>query len=872
MNGPNPAPPGTTSFHYPPVAQLRRLFDLSPDVLCVIGREGLFVSVSPSCQQMWGYAPEELIGKPFSELLLPADRPATDAVVAALLAGAVITAFENHYRHRDGRIVPLMWAGSLDGTDGHIYCIARDATEHQRLRQQETEHLARIRQEQEALIRRQRETEEELRRSNERFQLAARTDAIYDWDISSGQLHWGEGLHLLFGYQPEELQMAAWERSLHPDDRSRLVESLEATLADPAADAWEYSYQIRHSNGEWRHVFEKGFILRDDNGRAVRMVGRMQDVTAIRRTEVERRKWGSQLRGQQETMSAVLEQLRIGLITIGTDGHVSYWNSEAERITRWPRAAVVGKHFRDLAPGIDQSVFGDLYRRLLQQGGHVVQEVLSPYAQQWLEIQGYISSGRASFFFKDITSRKRYEDERQKLSLIARQTSNAVSLLDTDFTITWINPAYTHIYGFSFEEAVGRRPTQLIAGPDTDEALVQQFRDDMQAGREFRAEFVNYTKDGRRIITDITAQPVLSPEGQLLYYFVMARDITRRIEREAEFRKLSLITQQTDDGIIVTDADKRTTWVNDGFTRMTGYTLEEMRGHRPAHILQGPKPDHASLKWVDEQYARRKPFSLEVLNYKKDGTPFWSLLSIQPLFDEAGNVVEYFSIRKDITARKQLEQELERERQKTTAAVIAAQEKERSDVSQELHDNVNQVLTTVKLYQELCLSGIGNRDELTRRSMELLQDSISEIRSLSKRLSAPSLGKIRLQDSIRELTEAVAATGKLEVQLDTAPIADFEADSTLHLAIYRILQEQLTNILKHAAAHTAHISFTVAPGAFLVMQVTDDGVGFDTAARGSGSGLANIRSRAESLQGTISLASAPGEGCTLVVALPLQNH
>jgi signal transduction histidine kinase len=180
---------------------------------------------------------------------------------------------------------------------------------------------------------------------------------------------------------------------------------------------------------------------------------------------------------------------------------------------------------------------------------------------------------------------------------------------------------------------------------------------------------------------------------------------------------------------------------------------------------------------------------------------------------------------------------------------------------------VNQVLTTVKLYQELSLSGIGDREDLARRSMELLQESINEIRSLSKRLSAPSLGKIRLHESIAELTDAVAATNKLSVELDITAIENLEVDSTTHLAIYRILQEQLTNVLKHAHAHVVTIRFDVLPKSIL-LEVADDGVGFDTALRNKGNGLTNIRSRAESLQGSARWRSATGKGCTLYVEIP----
>lgn len=340
-----------------------------------------------------------------------------------------------------------------------------------------------------------------------------------------------------------------------------------------------------------------------------------------------------------------------------------------------------------------------------------------------------------------------------------------------------------------------------------------------------------------------------------------------RGEAVAELQRLSRIARLTDDAIVITDPDKRTTWVNDAFTRLTGYTLADMLGRRPATVLEGPLLSAEKMAWVDEQYRSGRAFSLEALNYRKDGSEFWSIISIEPVLDAAGKVVEYFSIRKDITERKRLEQQLEQQRQQMTAAVIAAQEKERSDMSRELHDNVNQVLTTVKLYQELVLSGIGDRDELVRQSMRLLQESINEIRSISKRLSAPSLGKIGLYDSVRELADAVAATNKLQVHLRTEAIRDYECPKEAHIALYRILQEQLTNVLKHAQATGVVISFALLQDA-LVLTVEDDGIGFDPGSHFAGTGLTNMRSRAEGLGGTVQVASAEGRGCCLTVTLP----
>jgi PAS domain S-box-containing protein len=352
---------------------------------------------------------------------------------------------------------------------------------------------------------------------------------------------------------------------------------------------------------------------------------------------------------------------------------------------------------------------------------------------------------------------------------------------------------------------------------------------------------------------------------------IFCKDIHDRKVAEQELQKLSLIAKETENAVVIITPDRKTTWVNAAFTRMTGYAFEEIVGKTPGELLEGPGTDENTIRYIMEAYQKEQPFQVEILNYKKTGEPFWSEMHIQPLFDSEGNVEQFFSIRKDITERKKLEQELEEERKKITAAVIAAQEKERAVVSQELHDNVNQVLTTVKLYTELCRDGIGDVKAIMDKSLNLLQVSINEIRSLSKRLSAPSIGNIKFKDSIKDLIDVVSATNKLCIVLEATGIEHLKVDQEMHLALYRILQEHLTNILKHAKADYVQIIIEQRDNNQLVLQVTDNGIGFDPKQKRNGIGITNMLSRVESIKGTLAINSTPGMGCELVVQCELKR-
>ena len=299
----------------------------------------------------------------------------------------------------------------------------------------------------------------------------------------------------------------------------------------------------------------------------------------------------------------------------------------------------------------------------------------------------------------------------------------------------------------------------------------------------------------------------------------------------------------------------------------------EAVGQQCKQLLPGKDTDPKTIAYIGSKMKNGEPFQVEILNYSKTGKKCWLETYGQPFFDEQGRVTEYFQIKRNITERKQLEQKLEearRTQQKLRAsAVIKVQEEERALVGKELHDGVNQVLTTVKLYQELIASGNDQQRELALRSANFLQHSIESIRSLSKRLSAPTLGTSKLVDSITELVEGIAITKRFEIKAELAVLENIEVSQEIHVGIYRIMQEQLTNILKHSEALEVQILFEVKD-ANLFMKIKDNGKGFDTKEKRKGIGISNMIMRAESIDGKLYINSTPGSGCSLVAMFPVK--
>lgn len=227
----------------------------------------------------------------------------------------------------------------------------------------------------------------------------------------------------------------------------------------------------------------------------------------------------------------------------------------------------------------------------------------------------------------------------------------------------------------------------------------------------------------------------------------------------------------------------------------------------------------------------------------------------------------------DITKKIQLEQQLAeddaRKKREIIQAIINAQEKERIELAYELHDNVNQILSSSKLMLEVAAEKPDLSKDFTKRGLDYLQDAINEIRKISHNLTPASLRDISLEAAIEDVIQNINVTGKLKIkyQKKTIPLKK-EIEPEKQLAILRIIQEQFNNILKHANASEATISLSFKEHN-ISLEIQDNGQGFDPSTTKKGLGLNNMFNRVEYYLGNIQFISSVGKGCTLLIEIPV---
>jgi PAS domain S-box-containing protein len=338
---------------------------------------------------------------------------------------------------------------------------------------------------------------------------------------------------------------------------------------------------------------------------------------------------------------------------------------------------------------------------------------------------------------------------------------------------------------------------------------------------------------------------------------------------------LRAVFNNTDVGFILMDCDYKL------------ISFNEIANSFSRHIMG--KPMAAGGSYLEYVPAKRKEMinrslgrvlNKEVLQYEIDypGTRnaahLWLHISMHPVTDEQQNLIGISVSLNDISEIKRHEQQLVHEKAKKqieiTEAVFIAQEKERSALGRELHDNVNQLLAAATLYTQTARRSEAERDELLKTSESYTKQAVEEIRKLSKHLVTPRLNDFGLINSIRGLAEDLMLVHELRIHISSANFEESDYDEKFKLNLLRIVQEQINNALKYAQAENIEIHFAVNDDHLLISTI-DDGIGFSMSQRTKGVGLTNMISRTELYRGEISITAAPDEGCFIAIRFPLAD-
>lgn len=263
-----------------------------------------------------------------------------------------------------------------------------------------------------------------------------------------------------------------------------------------------------------------------------------------------------------------------------------------------------------------------------------------------------------------VIERKRIEkaiqESEQKFRGIFNQIFQLVGLLSPDGRVIQVNEPALQYADVTNEQVNGRYfwETEWWHQPDGVSEVIQQAVQKAAAGEFLRFETMSMDATGSMRNIDFSLKPIMDDNGNVIYLIPEGRDITEMKKAEAEIKKLALVAEKTQNGIVITDMHDRVEWVNEAFSRLSGYTLEEIKGQTPGHRLQGPDTDPETVRRIGAAIRAGRGIKEEIINYSKSGRPYWIELDIQPIFNDDGKLEKFIAIQIDVTDRKEAEEAL----------------------------------------------------------------------------------------------------------------------------------------------------------------------------------------------------------------------
>jgi two-component system CheB/CheR fusion protein len=256
---------------------------------------------------------------------------------------------------------------------------------------------------------------------------------------------------------------------------------------------------------------------------------------------------------------------------------------------------------------------------------------------------------------RDITESKRYRD-------LLEQTQENTGIGGWEYDVvthhyTWTEETY-HIFGAEPTFVPSRENWLNCFDAEAKMRLTQALESAIEKGEPFDLELQTVPINGLRKWVRFTCKPIRLYQ-KTVRLFGTIQDISRAKQMEQQIQQLSLVASKVGAAVLITDAQGITEWVNESFTRITGYSYEEAKGKKPGQLLQGPKTNRATIERIRQALRKGEPFQEEILNYSKDGKEYWLNLDITPVRNKKGEIINFIAIQHDITLRKQQEEQLQ---------------------------------------------------------------------------------------------------------------------------------------------------------------------------------------------------------------------
>ena len=498
---------------------------------------------------------------------------------------------------------------------------------------------------------------------------------------------------------------------------------------------------------------------------------------------------------------------------------------------------------------------------------------------------------------RDITDRKKVEDKLRILSRAVEQNPASIVITDTLGQIEYVNPKFTELTGYSFDEVLGKNPRILKSGMTSPAEYVDLWKT-ILAGGEWQGEFTNTKKSGEEYFEAALISPIKNEHGQITHLLAVKEDITGQKKDEILIRKLSKAIEQSPVSTIITDAAGKIEFVNNAFTTLTQYAPDEVINKSPRIFNRG----HIAESDYDSMWGNLiagKVWKGEFQNRRKDKSIYWEDVTISSLMNSDGSISNFILIMDDISEKKKMLDDLI-----SSKEIAEGSNRLKSAFLAMMNHELRTPLGHILGFSELIMSGVAPEENVNFASS--IQTSGQSLLSIIEgifdmALVEQSNVKLRkqtfsLMDHFMENKASfdnILRTSASHEQIQLIFKPDSRWLSSYVTADRSKINQILTNLFKNAVKFThkgtIEFGYKIENGSNLMFYVKDSGIGipiekqgiifdyfrqaddsFTRGYDGIGIGLAVSKKITKILQGELKVFSEPGKGSTFSLTIPVE--
>jgi len=704
-------------------------------------------------------------------------------------------------------------------------------------------------------------------------------DAIISIDITSRIISWNKGAETIYGYTAKEAigkdlaVLLGWEN---------VWTSIAEIQHRPGEEAyWQGEERHYHKSGTEVYALVSVSAILDDQDAVTGYVIVGKDISQRKELENKLQRLNQELeqRVQRKTqqLTHVFERVTDAFIAFDKDWNYRYLNKKAGEILGSTPEQLIGKNIWTEFPEKFEEPFYRQFFEVMEVQEPRRIEAWNPFYHAWFVALLYPSPNGLSVYLQDVTDKKKaeqsLEEGQKRYERMMETVQEGIWHVDGNARTTYVNPYLASLLGYTPEDMIGKSALDFISPQNRNKAL--ENIEERKKGISKQHELSFHNRQGEVIHTLIQSTPIYN-DHQYAGSVSTLLDITQKKKAEEELRlseqKYRIIFENNPLPMFMLEYPKRNfVAVNNAFINKFGYSkteLEEMNIRQ----LRRPEEVHKSDE-IEQLLEEKKQFRERMFLRKKDGSDLLFDVQASEIIFEGKAV--YLASTRDITELVKAEEALlqtNKQLRELTTHLQDIREEERKHISREIHDELGQHLTALKLNLSWIARKMTTQEEAIvakiKSSLDLINGTIKTVRRLATELRPSMLDELGLAEAIRWQTNEFSKRTGIAVDFETN-VDECVFPPDISISFFRILQESLTNISRHAeASHvTSNLHFA---DRFLELEICDDGKGFHPGKVGEKKslGLLGIKERVEMLHGEYQLSSEPMKGTKLTVKIP----